>query len=130
LEKLKPLVFVLDDDTTILKLVCRACESNGHEVYSDTMWSSVTKLLCANRAAIEKQGGVLVCDLNMPGLPGEKFCQSILGHFDGLRILLYSGTDSASGHAVAARLGSARFIAKADGLPNLLSQIESSMHNR
>jgi CheY-like chemotaxis protein len=111
-------VYVLDDDPAVLKVLGRALEAQGFATRCSSLWSEIGQELIAKRRGAERNLA-LVCDVNMPGIRGEDFCRTMLRHNPELRLILYSGQTEPEVQEVAGRLGGVPFVTKRQGVDGL-----------
>jgi CheY-like chemotaxis protein len=90
-------IFVVEDETLILRLLTRLLERNGHEVHG---------FLAPERAleALDPNLELVVCDYNLPGIDGLELAARVKQRCPSARTLLLSG--QLEDAAVAAALDS------------------------
>lgn len=77
-------ILCLDDNEMILQILKYILEQAGYEVYTATNFSIIHPYIFTQEAAL------LLCDVQMPGLPGTKVCQMLKQSKRDLKIMLFS----------------------------------------
>jgi len=101
-----PTVFLVDDDTAVLKALSRLLRSAGFEV--DT-FTSAQAFLDADRAAA---AGCVVLDVAMPGLGGLALQQALAACGSHLPIVFLTGHGDIDMGVQAMKVGAADFLTK------------------
>lgn len=76
-------ILLADDDAAMRDFVKRALTSEGHTVHSADDGTEALKLLDAHGAAI----GIIVTDLDMPGLDGISLAKEARARYPGVAIV-------------------------------------------
>jgi eukaryotic-like serine/threonine-protein kinase len=77
-------ILCLDDNEMILNILKHILEKEGYKVFTATDCSAVHGYLFGHNVPL------LICDVNMPGLPGTRVCQMLKTTLKDLKILLFS----------------------------------------
>lgn len=77
-------VLCLDDNEMILQIMKHLLESEGFHVFIANNFATIHDYIFTEHVPL------LVCDVNMPGLPGNKICQMLKKAKPELRIVLFS----------------------------------------
>lgn len=118
---LAPFVFVVDDDTSFLKSVCRLLRATGYTVEGFT---SATDFL-ARRPA--QATGCVLADLQMPGMDGMELQESLSQCDDPLPIVFLTGQGDIPTSVKAMRHGAEDFLPKTSTKEALLAAIERAL---
>jgi two-component system response regulator FixJ len=111
-------VYVVDDDTLVLDVICSKLAAAGYEV---EQYSDAAAFL---EAAPALAPGCIVLDLDMPGMNGLEVQEMLVRMGLTFCIIFYSGRGSVR-HAVAGmRAGAADFLQKSSNIQPLIAAIE------
>lgn len=77
-------VLCLDDNEMILQILRHLLEKEGYEVYTAANFSVIHDYI------FRDQVNLMLCDVEMPGLPGNKICQLLKRVAPNLKIVLFS----------------------------------------
>ena len=115
------MVFVIDDNPTILRVVRAALEQFG-EVRGSVLWSDISKdVLTQTSDGFD----LLICDLDMPGIRGDEFCQIVRRYRPELPIIIYTGSPDDVPPGVADQV-----IPKRDGVAALVAAVNALKQTR
>ncbi len=82
----KPLdILVVDDDETILNVLCRIIQTKGHRSHKATQSSAA--LLMIEQTVFD----IAICDLNMPGMTGDQLCLALKKKTPSTKVIMYTG---------------------------------------
>jgi DNA-binding response OmpR family regulator len=115
----KPLlVMIVDDDPMILQVTGAVLERRGHRVLkrSSAIGTSV--------AISREQPDVVLLDVNMPGLSGDRLARLVQPGGSGPVVILFSGIFEDELEELARTCGAAGVIAKNGDQRQLVAQIE------
>ena len=107
---MKKRILVVDDDPRLLEITRELLELEGYVVRTQV------SPFGTSRAAIEFAPDLILLDVNMPGLSGDRLAAILLGDQgdEQRRVLLYSSNDEDSLRNAAARVGTAGYVCKGD----------------
>lgn len=110
---IKAPVLVADDDPDVRTMVRMLLELDGHEVIEAKDGTAALDMIRSHRP------GVVVADVQMPGLTGLQLCRSVKaeGRADAPRVILY--TAGMATREDAEKAGCDGFFLKTDPLPSL-----------
>ena len=77
-------VLCLDDNEMILQIMKHLLESEGFHVFIANNFATIHDYV------FEEHVPLMICDVNMPGLPGNKICQMLKQAKPEMRIILFS----------------------------------------
>src|SRR5512138_2480053 len=80
-------LLVVDDDESVLKLVCAVFRREGHKVLSAHDGTEALELVRAQGKEID----VLVTDIRMPGLGGHELAKEARGLFPRMGVIFMTG---------------------------------------
>lgn len=83
-EREKPRVLCLDDDEMILNILQHILEREGYEVFTATNFSVIHDYIFTHGARL------MLCDVEMPGLPGTRICKLLKQTVSDLKVVLFS----------------------------------------
>lgn len=106
-------ILVADDEEIIRNYVSRALTGRGYEVRTAADGAAAIEL--ARREPFD----LLVCDLKMPELRGEKVVRAILGLRPGLRVIVITGSVSEVSASVVPGLEVDGFLVKPFGIEEI-----------
>ncbi len=110
-------ILLVDDDPSLLDVLCMAFEDAGHEVLT-----AATGLL-GHAAALEHRPALIVSDVNMPGIDGFTLCRRLRAAGDDVPILLLTSRDSEIDEALGFELGADDYVAKPFSTRVLLGRV-------
>lgn len=84
LQKSDKRVLCLDDNEMILQIMKHLLESEGFHVFIANNFATIHDYV------FEEHVPLMICDVNMPGLPGNKICQMLKQAKPEMRIVLFS----------------------------------------
>ncbi|MFW5920781.1 MAG: response regulator [Polyangiales bacterium] len=101
-------ILVIDDSELARQMLCDLLEGAGHRVVS------LPSPIGATRKALHEALTVVVIDVDMPGMPGDKLASLFRQHrrLDHLGIVLVSGTREAELRDLAERAGADASVPK------------------
>lgn len=82
-------IYLLEDDPVVSLAVQRALADLG-QVHASALWSELTQGLL-RRPHDPMRPGLLICDLDLPGISGGDLCRIVRKHRPGLGILVFTG---------------------------------------
>ena len=103
---MKPKVICLDDSEIILEMVKETFEEKGCQVYSASSWPEINNYLFRDHVRF------LLCDVQMPGLSGNKLCSTLKESIPNLKIILFSSLPSEELSELAREHGADGWISK------------------
>ncbi|MCB2189053.1 MAG: PAS domain S-box protein [Deltaproteobacteria bacterium] len=112
-------VWLVDDEEALREMGARLLESVGYQVRAA---ASGEELLAMYREAGQRPD-LVILDLNMPGMGGEKCLRELLALDPRARILVASGYSSAGQAPDCLAAGAAAYLAKPFRLPDLLAAV-------
>lgn len=77
-------ILCLDDNEMILQILKHVLTQQGYEVFTATDYTAIHEYL------FDKKASLLLCDVQMPGIPGTKICQMLKESLTDLKIALFS----------------------------------------
>ena len=80
----KPSILCLDDNEMILQILRFILEQQGFQVFTATNFSVIHSYLFSSGTRL------MLCDVQMPGLPGTRVCQMLKESMRDLKIILFS----------------------------------------
>ena len=125
----KTSVFVVEDDADISGIVA---EHLGRAGYACTQAFSGTEARLVLEGARERgeRFDVVVCDLMLPGLPGEDIVRFVRATDAATPIIVTSARSAASDKIDLLKLGADDYLAKPFDLDELLARIEVQLRHR
>jgi two-component system, cell cycle sensor histidine kinase and response regulator CckA len=114
-------ILYVDDDEALGFLVSRLMREAGHEV---TVCASGPEALQALDAQPE-QFGLIVSDMNMPGMSGLEFARQALARQPALSIVIVSGCVSPQEEGQSRALGVRELLLKPNGIQDLVRELTS-----
>jgi FixJ family two-component response regulator len=118
---MKPTVFVVDDDSSVLSAVARLIRSAGHNV---EVFASPQEFL--DRAP-SNEPGCLVVDLRMPELSGLELQNGLIRAGCGLPVIFMSGQADIQSTVKAMQSGAVDFLIKPFDEQQLLDAIDRAI---
>jgi len=120
MQETKPVVFLVDDDPSVLSTLSRAMEQYGHDVHP---YSSAQSFLDAYNG----QHGCLVLDLCMPEINGLKLQEKMLTNNIMLPVIFITGHGGIPESVKAIKAGAIDFLEKPFLTEVLLQRIEEAV---
>jgi len=108
-------ILVADDEEIIRNYVSRALASRGYAVKTAADGAAALEL------ARQEPFDLLICDLKMPELRGEKVVRAIAGLRPGLRVIVITGSVSEVSASVVPGLEVDGFLVKPFGIDEIRS---------
>ena len=115
------LVYVIDDDTSMLKAIGRLLES---EDYSVEMFTGAREFLAR---ALHPGPSCVILDLNLPGLNGLELQQALAERGLGEQIIFITGGASVPTCVQAMKAGAVDYLSKPFGDEELLYALEQAL---
>lgn len=116
----KPVVFLVDDDPSVLSTLTRAMKQYGHDVHP---FSSAQSFL----DAYDGEHGCLVLDLCMPDINGLNLQERLLGNDITLPVIFITGHGGVPESVKAMKAGAIDFLEKPFLTEILLKRIEEAV---
>jgi CheY-like chemotaxis protein len=115
---------VFDENELQRDLVALAVEARGHTVRCVASYDELVRELD------QRHPGMLVTEVEHAGIPPRAFCSTLkdLLADKNIPVVLFSGTDAADLHALAAGLGARRHVSKDKGVDALMTALEDVYH--
>jgi CheY-like chemotaxis protein len=115
-------IMIVDDDATTLDVVSAILEQQGHEVMPrDTA-------LGTTRAILRDRPDVVLLDVQMPGLSGNKLAELIAAESaPAPRVILFSASPKEELQELARRCGASGFIEKTGDPAGFVKQFDAVM---
>jgi PAS domain S-box-containing protein len=101
-------ILLVDDEKAIIKMETRALERLGYTVVSYTSSMEALEVFQANPAVFD----LVITDMAMPNLPGDKFSEELLKISPDLPIFICTGFSESMTEKKAAVLGIKKFLLK------------------
>lgn len=99
-------ILCLDDNEMILQIMRHLLERDGYQVFTAANFSVIHDYL------FQEQIGLMLCDVQMPGLPGTSICKMLKSSIPGLKIILFSNIAERELEKLAAECKADGFIWK------------------
>jgi len=115
-----PVVFLVDDDPSVLKSLHRALESYGLEVRA---FDSAKQFL----NHYNKEHGCLILDLSLPGYDGLKLQAELNRQESGIPVIFITGHGGVPDSVKALRAGAVDFLEKPFRIERLLESINEAV---
>jgi CheY-like chemotaxis protein len=112
-------ILVVDDDPTTLEMIGALLEAQGHSVVLRDTALGTTQVI------IRDCPDVVLLDVRMPGLSGDKLAELISSRRGREIVVLYSGSPQRELGELARRCGAAGFITKTSNPSEFLERFES-----
>lgn len=117
-----PVVFLVDDEESVLKALSRMLRAAGFEVRA---WSDPRKFLVEHDPGVP---GCLVLDALMPGLTGLDVQQRLVSGGSGRCIVFISATTDISISVQAMKAGAFTFLFKPVRMDELAATVRAAVH--
>lgn len=114
-------VLIVDDDRLVRAKVSSMLEGQGMAVWATDDWSEITKLV-ANEAI-----DVILMDIEMPSLGGDRIAQILLKRLDRTLILLHSSLEPVALMAKVKEVGAHGYIPKGLKPVEYVAKIENAL---
>lgn len=118
---MEPLVYVIDDDPSVLQALARAVRSAGYAVVG---CRSAETFFATYRP---DQPGCILLDLEMPQMGGEELHRLLLQRGVRLPVIFMSGGDDMSAAVRAMKRGASDFLSKPIEMEMLIGAIERAL---
>ena len=99
-------ILCVDDDPTVLNLLCRVLERSGHEVLSASSGAAALSVLSA------KSVDLVVCDHSMPGMTGTELLGAMAAEGYAVPLVMLTGQSSIEQVVTAMRAGAVEYLTK------------------
>jgi len=116
-------VVVVDDEQAVRSLTVRWLEAGGYAVRSAASAEAGMALIQAEAP------GVLVCDVQMPGLDGLWLVHQVRRHISGVAIVMATGGHDLEAAAATMRLGVSDYLLKPFTRARLLDAVAAAMQD-
>src|SRR4051794_40058296 len=114
-------LLVVDDEPRIARFVSRALESHGHTV--EVARTGEDALL----KAAERDFGLIILDLLLPGLDGHAVLREMLARNSRSRVLMLSAVGDVESRVRCLRAGAVDYLAKPFAVAELLARVDSRL---
>jgi two-component system OmpR family response regulator len=114
-------LLVVDDEPRIARFVSRALESHGHTV--EVARTGEDALL----KAAERDFGLIILDLLLPGLDGHAVLREMLARNSRSRVLVLSAVGDVESRVRCLRAGAVDYLAKPFAVAELLARVDSRL---
>ncbi|MEM9073391.1 MAG: response regulator [Myxococcota bacterium] len=111
---------IVDDNQALASATSRILSDAGYEVVIASSPFEVTSILAQQEVAL------LILDVMMPGIDGQALASFLPRR---TQIVFYSAIDEERLRALAARFSNATYVSKADGVDELLHEVEARLGN-
>jgi CheY-like chemotaxis protein len=110
MEQTKKRILIVDDDEKHLFTTRELLENEGYEVFIHSLGFGATNIIR------NLQPDLILLDVNMPGLSGEKLTSLLKanGHIENIPVVFYSSNDETSLRQAVAKSGIQGYICKGD----------------
>jgi len=119
----EPVVYVIDDDPSVLKSMERLLRSAGLEV--QTFQSALDFLSCS----VADQPACLVCDVRMPGISGLELQEKLVLQHRRLPVIFITGFGNVPASVKAMKAGAVDFLEKPFDDQTLLDAVHLAIHS-
>jgi EAL domain-containing protein (putative c-di-GMP-specific phosphodiesterase class I) len=116
-----PAVLLVDDEQPILRAFERVLRSKGFDVVMAESGHAALELVMARRF------GVIVSDINMPGMSGVELLQVVRAYDLDVPIILMTGVPTLETAMEAVRLGAIQYLPKPINNAELVAAVERGM---
>jgi DNA-binding response OmpR family regulator len=115
-------ILLVDDDASMRSMVARALTGDGHAVTEASDGDTALEALAAGAAGF----GLLLTDVQMPGMDGLTLARRATAHTPALRVIVISALDQA---AVGASVlcPDARWLAKPFTLDQIRAEVRAAL---
>lgn len=113
----KPRVLILDDDPDQLLLIGRSLRAEGFDV------EMVTSAIGFTNTARKLSPDVVILDVNVPALSGDRLVEALRRQQSNVRIVLYSGEDASTLRKLAADTGADAWFQKGTPMPEIVRKL-------
>ena len=113
-------ILLVDDESTILKVVGKRLEAGGFEVLiAEDGFEALAKTLV-------EHPDLIVLDLMMPKMDGVQVCEELKKdpRCRGIPVVIFTGKGTDADANTCRKLGISAYVHKADGTANLLREID------
>lgn len=119
-------ILIVDDSSSVLKIARLALERGGYEVIAKQ------EAVLVSSTILRETPDIVLLDVNMPAVQGDKLVEIIRGHAAGAGtiLLLYSVKPTAELETLARRCGADGFIQKGADANLLVPQMDRWMKRR
>jgi FixJ family two-component response regulator len=117
-------VAVVDDDRSVGTALCRLLRTAGIEAKA---FESAADFL---QSLQERQPDCLVLDVQMPGMNGLELQQRLKDLALGLPVIMITGRDEASIHAICMAMGASSYLRKPLNDDDLLDAVDRAISGR
>jgi FixJ family two-component response regulator len=94
----RPIVFVIDDDLSVLKALARLIRVSGYDVRT---FSQPSALLADD---LPTTNACMVVDVNLPEMNGPELCEALAARGRGLPVIFITGRSDAATKALTQRV--------------------------
>ncbi len=110
MEETKKKVVIIDDDEKLLTTAKELLEEEGYDVVTHQLAFGATNFIKQNKPDL------VLLDINMPGLSGERFSRILLSNYEtkDMPIVFYSSNDEDSLRRTVSEYGARGYICKGD----------------
>ncbi len=115
----KSLITVVDDDTSMSRMLARVIRAAGHDV---EIFNSAEEFLASDRI---QHSACLILDIDLPGMSGLELQQLLNELSAGIPIIFISGQASEQSRETVLRAGAVDFFDKPFSINSLLAAINS-----
>lgn len=116
-------ILCLDDNEMILQILKFILTQQGYEVFTATEYSQIHDYLFTQKA------NLLLCDVQMPGMPGTKICKMIKEGVSDLKIALFSNLPDRDLEKLAKESKADNWISKNQTPEHWIKQIKAIIEN-
>lgn len=102
----RPKILCLDDNEMILGITKHLFEKEDFQVFTAANFSAIHDYI------FNEKVDLMLCDVNMPGLPGNKICQLIKSALPDLKIVLFSNIQERDLERLSKECGANDWISK------------------
>lgn len=111
-------ILCLDDNEMILQILKYVLTQQGYEVFTATEYSGIHDYLFKDKATL------LLCDVQMPGVPGTKVCKMLKQSRNDLKIALFSNLPDRDLEKLARDSNADDWISKNNGPDHWIQRIK------
>ncbi len=112
-------VLVVDDDPLVLRILKDRLVEEGFLV------STTSSAFGATQLVEEQEPDVVIIDVMLPALPGNRIAQLVRERMKDVRVLLYSGKDEAELAELAKESGADGWLKKSDDYDLLVKEVRA-----